>query len=209
MARCLEDDRKVDPKSMRYRNLLIKNHISNSKVCKAIGIRHETGTNLLSGKYSYVDIKILVLIANYFKVTINEIYDTGSHADEKNTLKLKILDNILKDKKILIKLRKIFSRNECIFLTEMLKAEVYNNPSMPKHFLVSIILEADYYSNLSLIHKIRSQDLADKIDDLNELEAFTLLNYLLEYNYKEEDNIDRLFYTEEVKNAKRKKSVHL
>lgn len=201
----------IDLKTLRLRDILISHRMSNTYLCKELKIPPHSISKLMTGNYMTIDIGLLTKIANYFNVGINDIYETDCKVDENNRIKLMVLNTVLKDIKILSKLKKLFTKEEKMYLTEMLKSYEYNNPGVPKKFLINIILEADYYTDIQVKYKVKASNLSDKIDDLNELEAFVLLNSLLDYNNTNEDNIEKLFYLENKieKFEKRKKSNHL
>lgn len=198
--------KKIDPRSKRLKAVMLKYDVSNIQLLEALnlGKTNTLITRILTGKYTTLSIDTLVKIANIFHVSLSDIYDTRCAVDEENRAKLLTLNAILDDVKILGKLRRIFNTEECLYMTDMLKNFQFENEVLPKHFLVNTILEADYYSNLQTKYQVKSQLLADKIDDLDELEAFTLLNRILEYNSQGEVVIDKLFYKETI-NDKRSK----
>lgn len=185
--------RKVQPKKMeKLRKILYAKNITQGELGKAVGLSQQVINKILCEKMSFNNLEYISKIANFLNLSIEEIFSTGSKQDEKNRFKLQMINTIFNDYKIIGKLRKRFNRNELQFMTEMLKDKEFPNPGLPRHFLINTILETDYYTQLSIKYKINAAQIADKIDTLNEMEAFALLNKILEYNINNEQNIDKL-----------------
>jgi hypothetical protein len=185
--------KKADPKAAGLCKLLYANKVTCTRVDQSIGLPQFSTNRLVNGKYSMDGLNLLVKLANYFGVSIFDVYEIPSNADNDNKLRFQVIQSIMADIKTLSKIKRTFTRNEQMYLAEMLKDKVFNNPGLPRHFLINTILEADYYSNISVKHKVRAQELADKVESLIEMEAFILLDKIIKYNRNNETNIDLLF----------------
>lgn len=189
-----QKQKKVDPRVLKLRDLLVAHRMTNRALAVDIGESPCTISNLMRGDYVMCNLQLIVKIANYFGVAINEVYDTGCIKDNNDRTKIQIMNGILNDVRTLNKLKNKFSKTEKLYLTEMLKGKTLNEPKMPKYYLINVILEADYYSDIQVKLGIKAQDLCDKIDELEEIEAFVLLDRIFNFNNNKETSIEKLFY---------------
>jgi DNA-binding Xre family transcriptional regulator len=184
---------KKQPIKSNLKKILDEKNITRIKLSRATKIPVVRITRMALNRTKQLNTKECLDIANYLNVSILDVFTIDSNMDKHNRRKMAILNKMLYDQRTFEKLKKMFTTGEKNYLVEMMRSEVYNIPQKPRKFLISTIIEADEYSMLSVKHRIRSMALADKITDLNDLEAFICINCVLEYNLHNTDNIELLF----------------
>lgn len=182
-----------DPR-VRLRPILKERKILQKDLVKMCGYKEPTMiSKFIIGENKFVNIDFLARIANVLKVQIQDIYDTTSIIDENNRLKIKILDKMLYAEETRAKLHRYFDINERNYLVDMLRNKSFDNVHTPKIFIINTIMDADNFTQLSVKYKIRSTALIDKIDDMKEIEVFSLINFIFEFNNRQLVNVIELF----------------